>query len=372
MRRDAPPPRVLRLCLGGDVMTGRGIDQALPRPGPPELREDYVRSARAYVELAQRANGPFETPLTAADLWGAATKVWRDLAPEVRLMNLETAVTACDAFADKGINYRMNPANIPALAAAAPDVVSLANNHVLDFGPQGLADTRRVLSAAGIGAAGAGETLAQAQRPAVVSAGAARVLVYAAACADSGVPPDWAAGPDRAGVHLIEPTDDGTTALADRIGADRREGDIVVVSIHWGTNWGHQVPEAHRRFAHALVDTGLVSVIHGHSSHHPRPLEVYRDRLILYGCGDLLNDYEGIGGYEEFRPDIAVMYFADLELATGALRRLRLVPLRIRRLRLEAASDVDAAWLAATLSRVSRGFGLAVLAGAGGLLEAGW
>ena len=72
------------------------------------------------------------------------------------------------------------------------------------------------------------------------------------------------------------------------------------------------------RFAHWLVDGG-VDIVHGHSSHHPRPIEVYRDRLILYGCGDFIDDYEGIEGYEQYRDDLVLMYFATLSPATGEL-----------------------------------------------------
>ena len=86
--------------------------------------------------------------------------------------------------------------------------------------------------------------------------------------------------------------------LAERILATRGPGDLVVVSIHWGSNWGYHVPEEQRAFAHALVDANACDVLHGHSSHHPRAFEVYQERLILYGCGDFITDYEGISGWE--------------------------------------------------------------------------
>jgi poly-gamma-glutamate capsule biosynthesis protein CapA/YwtB (metallophosphatase superfamily) len=82
-----------------------------------------------------------------------------------------------------------------------------------------------------------------------------------------------------------------------------KPGDLIVVSVHWGPNWGYDIPHQQRRFAHALIDKANVSIIHG--QHHLKAIEVYRDRLILYGCGDFLNDYEGIKGYEEFRDDLA-------------------------------------------------------------------
>jgi poly-gamma-glutamate synthesis protein (capsule biosynthesis protein) len=161
--------------------------------------------------------------------------------------------------------------------------------------------------------------------------------------------------------------------LIGKIRAERQPGDLAVVSLHWGGNWGYEVPAAHRRFAHALIDSGEVALIHGHSAHHPRPIEVRGGRLILYGCGDLLNDYEGISGYGGYRSELVLLYFADLDPASGALLRLQLAPLRIRGLRLVDAGAEEARWLAQTLTRESRALGVAVTEGADSeLLEARW
>jgi poly-gamma-glutamate capsule biosynthesis protein CapA/YwtB (metallophosphatase superfamily) len=350
----------IRLFLCGDVMTGRGVDQVLPHPSDPELREAYVRSARTYVELAERANGPVPRQADPAYIWGAALAEWRRAAPDVRLINLETAITRSRDFAPKGINYRMAPENAACLAAAGIDACSLANNHVLDFGPRGLAETLETLRRLGVRTAGAGRSLAEAGAPAIIPipGKAARVILAAAALEDSGVPPAWRAGARAPGVNLVEPSERSARALADRIAGVRRPGDMAVASIHWGSNWGYQTPEAHRRFAHALIDTGQVSIVHGHSSHHPRPIEIYRDRLILYGCGDFLNDYEGIRGYEEFRSGLVAMYFADVAPRDGALLDLVLTPLTIRRLRLNRAAPEETDWLRETLTRESRIFGV--------------
>lgn len=94
--------------------------------------------------------------------------------------------------------------------------------------------------------------------------------------------------------------------------------------------------------------------MHGHSSHHAKEIEVRHDRLILYGCGDLLNDYEGMGAYSGFRGELSLMYFAELDPATVRLRSLRAVAMRTRRLRLERAPAESVAWLRATLDREAR------------------
>jgi hypothetical protein len=98
-----------------------------------------------------------------------------------------------------------------------------------------------------------------------------------------------------------------------------RPEDIVILSVHWGGNWGYSVPEEQINFAHRLLDSGAVDAVHGHSSHHVRPLEVYRGKLIVYGAGDFLNDYEGITGAEDYRGDLTLMYFPTFDSKTGCL-----------------------------------------------------
>lgn len=369
-----PDPASVRIFLCGDVMTGRGVDQALPHPSDPKLQETYVKSALGYLELAEGVNGPIRRPVDPAYVWGDAIEEWRRMAPHVRLVNLETSVTRSDHFAPKGINYRMSPENVACLTTAGLDGCALANNHVLDFGTEGLRESLHVLHRMGLATAGAGRDRDEAGAPAAIPTGdgAGRVLFIAAAFEDSGVPPSWRAGPKAPGVNLVEPTKAAAAALAGRLEALRRPGDVAVASIHWGSNWGYEVPEAHRRFAHALIDSGHVDVVHGHSSHHPRPIEVYRDRLILYGCGDFLNDYEGIGGYDAYRSDLVAMYFADVDPATGALVRLFLTPMAIRRFRLHRASAQDADWLGAALTRESRRFGVEIAPTPDGRLAAAW
>jgi poly-gamma-glutamate synthesis protein (capsule biosynthesis protein) len=144
--------------------------------------------------------------------------------------------------------------------------------------------------------------------------------------------------------------------IAERLGAARRPGDIGVVSLHWGSNWGFDIPRDQIRFAHWLIDGG-VDIVHGHSSHHPRPIEVYRRRLILYGCGDLINDYEGIPGQEDFRGDLHLMYFPKVHVATGELAGLEMRALRTRRMRLEHAQQADTLWLRNVLEETSHRFG---------------
>lgn len=423
----------MRVFLCGDVMTGRGIDQILRRPSEPTIYEPVVRDARDYVALAERVHGPIERGVDGSYIWGDAIEVWREYAPDLFVMNLETGVTRSSrAWPEKGIHYRMHPANarvlrLPAEVAsgtersAAAICYTVANNHVMDFGRSGLTETLDTLDDSGCGRCGAGRSEEQAGapfrvEPEVDGAGTGhhddmghrdstgfhddttrrarathhddtthragrRAAVIGVGVGDSGIPPEWAAGKppssqsrrgarersgsdtaDRgAGVHLIHrlsrTTIDREVA---RVAALRRHDEITIVSVHWGGNWGWDVPQAHRAFAHALIDRAGVSIIHGHSSHHVKCFEVYHGGLILYGCGDFITDYEGIPGHDAYRPDLSLMYVADIHSGDRSLRALRMVPMRTVRFSLRRAGDSDTHWLARTLNRDGAPFGTRV------------
>lgn len=359
----------LALFLCGDVMLGRGIDQILPHPGSAELRESHMQSAKGYVELAESVNGKIPRAVSFDYPWGDALGVLDGRAPDYRIVNLETSITTASDWAPKGINYRMHPKNVGVLSAARIDCCVLANNHVLDFGERGLEETLSTLERAGLAVAGAGRDRERAAAPAVLrKGGARRVLVVAFGASSAGVPPAWAATQSRPGVQVLEPELEGAVRQVEAsLEGARQPGDVVVASLHWGGNFGYAIPAWHRRLAHALVDRVGVHVVYGHSSHHPLGIEVHHGRPILYGAGDLLNDYEGISGYEEYRGELGLMYF--VRFAGERLARLHMAPMRIRRFRLERASEPDAKWLASTLDGECRPLGARVERGPDGDLE---
>jgi poly-gamma-glutamate synthesis protein (capsule biosynthesis protein) len=127
-----------------------------------------------------------------------------------------------------------------------------------------------------------------------------------------------------------------------------------MVSLHWGGNWGYAIPAAHTRFAHALIEAAAVDLVHGHSSHHPLGMEVYKGKPIIYGCGDLIDDYEGISGHEEYRIELALLYLVTLDRARGELVALEMIPMRRSKFRLNRATRDDIDWLRKTLDRESR------------------
>lgn len=373
-RQRGPSKNEVTLFLCGDVMTGRGIDQMLPYPGDPRLYEPAVDSATTYVELAETVNGPIRGPAGFEYPWGDALGELERRRPDLRIINLETSVTKSLDPQPKGINYRMSPENFPCIAAASIDCCVLANNHVLDWGEVGLMETIQTIEGAGIATVGAGSKIEEATRPAVLGLpNGGRVLVFAFACKSSGVPHGWRARPDGAGVNFVPDLSERTARdTAAQTAAAKRPGDVVVASLHWGGNWGYGIPRCQVSFAHFLIEEGGVDVVHGHSSHHPKAIEVYQGRLILYGCGDFLNDYEGIAGYEEYRDDLAIMYLPAIRTGAGTLAGLAMVPFQIRNFCLNHASPKDAAWLADLLNRESRQFGTRVRLASNGTLMLEW
>jgi poly-gamma-glutamate capsule biosynthesis protein CapA/YwtB (metallophosphatase superfamily) len=286
----------------------------------------------------------------------------RRIEPAARIINLETSITASRDALPKGINYKMSPANARVLAAADIDCCVLANNHVLDWGASGLLDTLETLEQLGIRFAGAGRDATSAAAPAVLQArGGVRILVFGFGARSSGIPSAWAAERDQPGVNLLRDLSDATVqAVAVRVQAVRRLGDILIASIHWGGNWGYEVPHEQTAFARGLIDQAGFDLVHGHPSHHAKAIEIYQGRPILYGCGDFLNDYEGITGQEQFRDDLAVMYLPAFASTGRDLAAFPLEVFQIRKFRLRQASAADAQWLQAVLDRESRRLGTRV------------
>lgn len=364
----------IKLLLTGDVMTGRGIDQILPHPCDPVLYEDYVKSAQDYVTLAENAHGPIPRRVPFEYVWGDALGELESRNLDFRLINLETAIIADGMPEPKGINYRMHPGNIGVLTAARIDACVLANNHMLDWGVSGLGETLETLNRAGVAAIGAGRDQREAAAPLVRPLpGGRRIIVLAYGSTDSGVPQHWAAREGDPGINVLSDySTPAAAAIADAVGAIKRPGDVVIVSIHWGSNWGYQIGDVHRRFAHTLIESAMVDVVHGHSSHHVRACEVWRGKLIMYGCGDLINDYEGIGTHEAYRADLGLMYFPEIDVRNGELKSLEMAPFRIRAFRLERAPADDVAWLADTLSREGRHVGTGAEVTSAGRLRLIW
>ncbi|MFZ5471740.1 MAG: CapA family protein [Myxococcota bacterium] len=222
---------------------------------------------------------------------------WTDVLPllleaDVRIINLECAVTThLDRWkpTPKVFYFRADPSALRVLTAARIDACSLANNHTLDFEEVGLLDTLRHLDEAGIRCAGAGRTLDEARRPAMLDAGGQRIGLVAFTDNE----PAFAAGPDHPGTFYLPVSvkPEVVEPLARSIAEARRAGaDLVVVSSHWGPNMVTRPRPLFRRFAREVMDLGA-DVFFGHSAHVFQGVELYRGKPILYDTGDFLDDY---------------------------------------------------------------------------------
>jgi poly-gamma-glutamate synthesis protein (capsule biosynthesis protein) len=355
-------PAQIRLALCGDVMLGRGIDQILPHPGDPTLYGPYARSAHTYLTLAERVSGPIPLERGVDYVWGDVLAEFDSFAPDLRLINLETAITRRGKpWPKKSIQYRMEPRNIAVLTAARVDFCSLANNHVMDWGYRSLGDTIKALADAGIARAGAGRDRADASAPAILDvAGKGRVIVASMATPSGHVPPEWASGEGRPGVNLVEPDEHGFDEVKQSVLGLKQPGDILIASIHAGANFGYAVEPGERTLFRRMIDEAGIDLIHCHSPHHVKAIEMHNGRPILYGTGDVINDYEGIPSPPErqvFRSHLGTIAFADFSTDSGACTALRLRPTKMRRLRVERAAGRGAEHLCEILGRESAQFG---------------
>lgn len=366
---------LLKIFLCGDVMTGRGIDQILPHSVDPTLHEYYVQDARRYVQLALEAGAQIPEHPDSGYPWGEAVEILNQQQPDCRIINLETAITTSDTYWEsKGIHYRMHPENTDMLNHADIDLCVLGNNHVLDWGYSGMQETLSVLQKAGIQFCGAGHNANQAGQPALCDIGERqRLLVFSYGLPSAGVHPRWAAQPDQGGVNFLRDLSDSAfQKVHKQIQQWREPDDLVIISIHWGKNWGYHIPEEQRTFAHRLIEESDVDIIHGHSSHHIKGVEVYQGRPVFYGCGDLLNDYEGIAGHDRYRGELGLMYFPVLQSETGELERLEMVPTHIRNFRIQGASPSDSEWIRTTLQQECEQFNCRVTGTSEGTLLLHW
>jgi len=132
---------------------------------------------------------------------------------------------------------------------------------------------------------------------------------------------------------------------------DENKNNIIILSIHWGDNWGFDIPSEFKLFAHQCIDECNIQIIHGHSSHHIKGFEIYKQSLILYGCGDFLSDYEGINNKRdrEYKSDLSFMYFIDINKENGQIEDIILKGSKVKHFSIQEAQDNDLKWLENTI-----------------------
>ena len=159
---------------------------------------------------------------------------------------------------------------------------------------------------------------------------------------------------------MIEATERGLDDVKQSVAGIKQPGDVLVASIHSGKNYGCGIESGERDLALRLIDEAGFDLIHCHSSHHVKAIEMHNGRPILYGSGDVINDYEGIpqtAEIESVGSDLGLIVLASFSAAPGACTGLHLRPTRVRQLRVQRAAGSDVAELCAILNRESAQFG---------------
>jgi poly-gamma-glutamate capsule biosynthesis protein CapA/YwtB (metallophosphatase superfamily) len=318
----------MQIALTGDVMLGRLVDQ--------------------YVIQNQSIG---------------SDKIWSDVLPlllksDRRLINLECVISGRGREwqpDSKTFHFRAHPRAIDFLRAAKIDCVTLANNHVLDYGTDALLECLALLDRAGIKRTGAGASLMEALAPAILDLPQGRLGVVSLTDNE----PEWEAGEKKPGVHyiaydakgLVEPY---RSRLAQVLKQVRRQADLVMVSAHVGPNWGPP-SAAMQMLAHQIVDLGA-DLYWGHSNHTAQGIELYKGKAILYSTGDFIDDY---AVDKDERNDLSFLFV--LELERGRIARIVLHPVCIEDLYVRLAKDQEVAFLQRTMLAKCKPFGSKIL-----------
>jgi hypothetical protein len=213
------------------------------------------------------AFGPIASVLSASDL---------------ALVNLETPITGRGEPEPKRYLFRAPDPAVTALRAAGVDAVSLANNHSLDYGRTGLADTIDKARAGGLGTIGAGSDAGQAYQPWRRTVRGVRVAVFGFSQVDD-LAESWAAGPGKAGIAMAFDTARAVRAVE----AARADSDLIVVLPHWGTEGDECPNERQRAFAEAMAGAGA-DVIVGAHAHVLQGAGRSGGAYVAYGLGNFL------------------------------------------------------------------------------------
>lgn len=242
---------------------------------------------------------------------------------DLRIVNLECVVaTTGQQGVDKdetgSYYYRARPEMIAVLTAAGIDLVSTANNHSGDYGPQALMEQKTLLDAAGIGSAGTGPSLDAALQPVLRQAGGVRVALFSL----DATQPQFGAGDSQPGAAYLSLADPAawTATLAPRIERARTQADVVLVAVHWGDNLETEPSQAEIAVGHAIIDAGADAIL-GASAHVLQGIEVYRGRPILHDAGDLL--------FDAVRNDFVDAGVFTLQLSPGGVEQVRFTPIGV-------------------------------------------
>jgi poly-gamma-glutamate capsule biosynthesis protein CapA/YwtB (metallophosphatase superfamily) len=278
--------------------------------------------------------------------WGNVLPLLKNT--DFNIINLEAALTNSHKKVFKTFNFKATPDRIRTLTGGYVSLVNIANNHILDFSEEGLAESIHTLAGAGIKYVGAGINAMEAQRPCILTKNDINIGVLGFTDNE----PGWAATPSGSGINYIDVSNhDDRERAKGCISELRKQADIAIVSIHWGPNMKAYPDKEFINFAHEMVDSGA-DIIHGHSAHNFQGIEVYNKKLILYDTGDFIDDYMVD---PELKNDHS--FFFRVEVNKEGIKKLELFPVLISDYQVNLAAKGDYQWCVERIQKLSTKFG---------------
>jgi poly-gamma-glutamate capsule biosynthesis protein CapA/YwtB (metallophosphatase superfamily) len=279
----APPPRSFTLVAAGDVL----------------LHSQLWRQAEADAAAEGRAGYDFGPLLS-----GVAPTV---SAADLAICHLETPVAPAGGPYSSYPSFSVPPEIAPALAATGFDACTTASNHTYDRGADGIDRTLAALDAAGVAHAGSARSPVEAGTTTLLHARGATVALLSYAYGFNGIP-----AANREGWRS-NPIDEGRI-LADAATARRRGADVVVVALHWGTEYQHEPNDQQLALAPRLIGSPDIDLLLGHHAHVVQPVESIGGEWIVYGMGNMVA-YQGSLG--PTREEGLLVRFTFTEAPTG-------------------------------------------------------
>ena len=275
---------------------------------------------------------------------------WGDVLPlfkktDLNLINLEAPLTHYNKEQKrKANNLKADPSKIQTLINARIDVVNIANNHILDFYEEGLMETIDLLDKSDIKHVGAGVDVDQAAKPVIISKNGINIGILGFTDNE----PYWKAwgkpGTNYVEVGDIKPVRTAVKAIRDQV-------DILILSIHWGNKMVEKPLQEFVDFAHQIIDEG-VDIIHGHGAHIFQGIEIYKDKLIMYDIGDLIDDYPIDNDLKNNRSFLLLC-----EIMKNNIKSVKLIPVILNEMQVNIAKNGDYESTITHMQQLSAPFG---------------
>jgi len=240
----------LTLIFVGDVMLDRGVEYMVQEKGGGDFKWPFLRIAD-YLKKA-----------------------------DILFGNLESVISDIGLRVGSIYSFRAEPEAIEGLTYAGFDILSVANNHIFDYGRAAMEDSFKRLKEAGIEYIGGGFSEEEARSPAIKDIKGTKIAYLAYTNLGSEY---FAATEDRSGIAWLD------ERITEDIKTSKKKADIVTVSMHFGEEYQSQPTLEQKYFAHLAIDTGADLVI-GHHPHIIQPIERYKEGYIIYSLGNFVFD----------------------------------------------------------------------------------